>query len=180
MHDAAAALARSVRSTRQRLPPHRLADPRHQRFAALHLTDHRWIEVDPLGGRLDDLLVEVAKAQPLGNTSCYSLTFGASQMRDADDSLRPRHNSTSLRLECSPLASSATSRSDDYLFASPTLAERLRRCVAFNPTEWYAFSDPSQLSPPLRLPKLYSPAGATQPRQPSGPPAEAPAEGRAP
>ena len=33
----------------------------------------------------------------------------------------------------------------DYLFASPALAERLRRCVAFNPTEWYAFSDQSPI-----------------------------------
>jgi hypothetical protein len=30
---------------------------------------------------------------------------------------------------------------DDYLFASPAIAERLRQCAAFNPTEWYAFSD---------------------------------------
>jgi hypothetical protein len=33
----------------------------------------------------------------------------------------------------------------DYLFASPALAERLRRCLAFNPTEWYAFSDHSPI-----------------------------------
>ena len=30
---------------------------------------------------------------------------------------------------------------DDDVFVSLALAERLRRCVAFNPTEWYAFSD---------------------------------------
>ncbi len=34
---------------------------------------------------------------------------------------------------------------DDYLFASPAVAERLRRCLAFNPTEWYAFSDHSPI-----------------------------------
>ena len=34
---------------------------------------------------------------------------------------------------------------DDYLFASLALAERLRRCVAFNPTEWYALSDHSSI-----------------------------------
>jgi exonuclease III len=34
---------------------------------------------------------------------------------------------------------------EDYLFASPALAERLRRCLAFNPTEWYAFSDHSPI-----------------------------------
>ena len=34
---------------------------------------------------------------------------------------------------------------EDYLFASPALAERLRRCVAFNPTGWYAFSDHSPI-----------------------------------
>jgi len=32
---------------------------------------------------------------------------------------------------------------DDYLFASPALAERLLRCVALNPTEWSAYSDHS-------------------------------------
>jgi len=29
--------------------------------------------------------------------------------------------------------------------SSLALAERLRRCVAFNPTEWYAFSDHSPI-----------------------------------
>ena len=33
----------------------------------------------------------------------------------------------------------------DYLFASPALAERLRRCLTFNPTEWYALSDHSPI-----------------------------------
>ena len=32
-----------------------------------------------------------------------------------------------------------------YAFASPALAERLRRCVAIDPTEWYAFSDHSPI-----------------------------------
>jgi hypothetical protein len=32
-----------------------------------------------------------------------------------------------------------------YSGLAPTLAERLRRCVAFNPTEWYAFSDHSAI-----------------------------------
>jgi len=36
---------------------------------------------------------------------------------------------------------------DDYLFASQALGERLRRCLAFNPTKWYAFSDIARLSP---------------------------------
>lgn len=31
------------------------------------------------------------------------------------------------------------------LFTSPALAERLGRCVAFDPTEWYAFSDHSPI-----------------------------------
>jgi hypothetical protein len=35
--------------------------------------------------------------------------------------------------------------------ASPALAERLRRCLAFNLTEWYAFSDHSRIgAPPSR------------------------------
>jgi len=34
---------------------------------------------------------------------------------------------------------------DDYLFASPGLAERLRRCVALDPTEWSAHSDHSPI-----------------------------------
>jgi exonuclease III len=33
----------------------------------------------------------------------------------------------------------------DYLFVSTALAERLRRCLALNPTEWYAFSDHSPI-----------------------------------
>jgi hypothetical protein len=34
---------------------------------------------------------------------------------------------------------------DDYLFASPALAERLGRCVALNPAEWRAYSDHSPI-----------------------------------
>ena len=33
----------------------------------------------------------------------------------------------------------------DYVFASPALAEKLRRCLAFSPTKWYAFSDHSPI-----------------------------------
>jgi hypothetical protein len=39
----------------------------------------------------------------------------------------------------------------DYLFASPALVERLRRCLAFNPTEWYAFSDHSPIVAPFEV-----------------------------
>jgi hypothetical protein len=33
----------------------------------------------------------------------------------------------------------------EYVFASPALAETRRRCVAIDPTEWYAFSDHSPI-----------------------------------
>jgi hypothetical protein len=73
------------------LPPHRLGDSRHERFPALNVTDHRWMEIDPLSSRLDDLLVEVPKAQPLRHASRDRLAFGAGEMRDADDSLWLSH-----------------------------------------------------------------------------------------
>jgi hypothetical protein len=49
------------------------------------------MKIDPFGGGLDDLLVEVAKAQPLRHGSRERFTFGAGEMRDADDSFRLRH-----------------------------------------------------------------------------------------
>ena len=51
------------------------------------------MKIDPLGGRLDDLLIEVTKTQSLGNISGDGLTFSAAEMRDADDWLWSRHNS---------------------------------------------------------------------------------------
>src|SRR5689334_15712750 len=49
------------------------------------------MQIDPLGGCLDDLLVEVAKAHLLRDASRDRLTFGACEMRHADDSVRRRH-----------------------------------------------------------------------------------------
>src|SRR4051794_41801470 len=49
------------------------------------------MQIDPLGGCLDDLLVEVAKAHLLRDASRDRLTFGAREMRHADDSVRRRH-----------------------------------------------------------------------------------------
>src|SRR5262249_59781155 len=81
----APSLYRCVRSSRHRVGPDRFADPPHERLASLYLTDRRWVEAGPFGCRLDDLLVEIAKAQSIRDPARDCLTLGTGEMREAYD-----------------------------------------------------------------------------------------------
>ena len=60
-------LRSGIRSAGHRLGLKRLADPPHERLAPLDLSDNPRIELRPLGCPLDDLLVEIAETESLGD-----------------------------------------------------------------------------------------------------------------